>query len=778
MSDAFLQACLSNLLVSLVVALAAWAVQTVLRRPLVAHLLWLLALVKLLTPPAVMVPFAAIPWSAAPAPATIALPELEALASLPTDVAMFDAVDAPLAGADDTAAWWEAALPWLWVTGSLLVLLGSAYRIARFHRLLLRASEPAPSKVQRVAVDLARRLGVSRPPPVLVTAARISPMVWWIGGRVRIFLPASLLRAMEPARLRWIVAHELAHTKRRDHLVRWLEWFACVAFWWNPVAWWARRNLRANEEVCCDALVLSRLHPIPHAYASSLLDAVELIAAPSLRPPAMASQVDSGGSLERRLRMIVSEKPRFTTPRWQSALVVACAAGLLPIGVAGAQQKPLEKPPVATPKPEREEVKPRKLSAEEVQRAAEALDKQVAEGTLSKEEARARMMELKAAAAAARKGASSRRGRAKVTEEEYGRLATKLKTAVAEGRLSEEQAKREFIALGRAVAPHEAETDVTPRTGIERYKEIEAKLLKAVEAGELDAQEVERKLIDLYRHFVEEGQDVDRFVMRADLDAAIGKVRAAVEAGHLTAEEAREKIVAIQAEADAQAQVGQERKSKVDAATKKLAAAVEAGEITQSEADEKLAALRQKTDHEMAARRADYEELAKQIEVALASGAISAEEARTKLEKVRREWFEGGRRDPGVVGHFRKVGVDKEQAIAIKNALVEAGLREEQMKQALGGVLRLAMAQHETDGAGAGDPSMREHFTKLGLTPQQVELVEGIARRVQAAQTRRADEVRMKYQVIEQRVHDAVKAGEITEEEGKKKLAELRKRIL
>ncbi len=47
--------------------------------------------------------------------------------------------------------------------------------------------------------------------------------------------------------LRWVVAHELAHVWRRDHLVRWLEWVACVVFWWNPVAWWAHA-IRADGE--------------------------------------------------------------------------------------------------------------------------------------------------------------------------------------------------------------------------------------------------------------------------------------------------------------------------------------------------------------------------------------------------------------------------------------------------------------------------------------------------------------------------------------------------
>ena len=109
---------------------------------------------------------------------------------------------------------------------------------------------------------------------------------------------------MDAQQWQWILAHELAHelahVRRRDYLVRWLEWLACVVFWWNPVVWWAQRNLRAAEEICCDELVISCLNPKPISYANSLLSAVEFLARPALRPPAMASEINSGGFLERR----------------------------------------------------------------------------------------------------------------------------------------------------------------------------------------------------------------------------------------------------------------------------------------------------------------------------------------------------------------------------------------------------------------------------------------------------------------------------------------------
>ncbi|MXX36145.1 MAG: M56 family metallopeptidase [Gemmatimonadetes bacterium] len=113
--------------------------------------------------------------------------------------------------------------------------------------------------------------------------------------------------------VRWIIAHELAHVRRRDHLVRWLEWFACTVFWWNPVAWWARRRLRAAGEVCCDALVVRALGCAPRAYARALVRAIDVVRTKPTPPlPAFASAADCGHRtrlLEGRLRRIISHEP-------------------------------------------------------------------------------------------------------------------------------------------------------------------------------------------------------------------------------------------------------------------------------------------------------------------------------------------------------------------------------------------------------------------------------------------------------------------------------------
>ena len=60
--------------------------------------------------------------------------------------------------------------------------------------------------------------------------------------------------------------------------------------------WWARKQLRISEELACDDLVLELAAPKVHQYANSLLNMAELLASPEIRPPVLASALNSGGT--------------------------------------------------------------------------------------------------------------------------------------------------------------------------------------------------------------------------------------------------------------------------------------------------------------------------------------------------------------------------------------------------------------------------------------------------------------------------------------------------
>ena len=337
MIDVLLQIGIAKLLVSCVLAGLALIVQKRVGHPAFIHRFWLLVLVALLLPAVVAIPvlpgeggaaaagFGGSPFSpdpTAPVPASTANgPRTELGTPLPTRITQ----DA------------KAGLVVMWLLGTALLLAWTLLRALRFRHRLVRTSQPAPPELRDEVSGIGRRLGLTRIPAVHTTTARVSPMVCWTGGRVRVVVPVFLLATLDRHELRAMLAHELAHVGRRDHVVRWIEWLACSAFWWNPVAWWARRELRTAEEASCDALGVNALKCAPRDYAKSLLRVVELLSRPPTPPvPAFASGVASGRShqaLERRIRMLVSDRSIAQPPRWLRRRGAAAAVCMLPLGL-------------------------------------------------------------------------------------------------------------------------------------------------------------------------------------------------------------------------------------------------------------------------------------------------------------------------------------------------------------------------------------------------------------------------------------------------------------
>ena len=327
MTNLLLQIGGTKLIFSIILACGVWVVHRRVGRCAVSYPLWLLVLIALL------------------APAVVALP-------------VFPAVGSGASGSSGMSPGGVGALlVFLWVVGTAALLGWTLLRALRFQRSLKRAAWVAPPELQREAAEIGHSLGMTRIPEVHTTSARVSPMVWWTGGKVRVLVPQFLLDALDRDELRAV----LAHARRRDYLVRWLEWLACSLFWWNPVAWWARRQLRVAEEWCCDALGVAALKSGPRGYARSLLRAIELMSkARTVRAPAFASAADRGSNprtLRRRLEMIMIRKTAAPAPRrlrvatW-IAVVCVLPFGMLYCGSADeAESAPAEDTTEAPPTP-------------------------------------------------------------------------------------------------------------------------------------------------------------------------------------------------------------------------------------------------------------------------------------------------------------------------------------------------------------------------------------------------------------------------------------------
>lgn len=327
--------------------------------PVARHALWLIVLVKFVTPPVLV-----WPW-AAPDPLGVAMLDAGAtspvagegvtgsiaVSDTPVPDASSDRVVAspslPVAANPNLSDVAAIAWPWLmgvWIAGSAAVLGIEALRLVRVARAVRRAV-PGPSEIAGRVARLSRELGL-RAVPVITIAGQSSPAIW-CAGRPRLLWPADMATGVTDACLDGLIVHELAHVQRRDHLVGWLELLVGVIWWWNPLFWYVRSALREQAELACDAWVISALPNGRRAYAESLLALSS--AAVQGRSPALAAVIGIRANnrrvLERRLVMIMQGRASLRLSVAGLVALAVMALASLPAWATG--QQPTTPPPAA-----------------------------------------------------------------------------------------------------------------------------------------------------------------------------------------------------------------------------------------------------------------------------------------------------------------------------------------------------------------------------------------------------------------------------------------------
>ncbi|MBV8128132.1 MAG: hypothetical protein JO114_10810 [Planctomycetaceae bacterium] len=402
--ESLVNALLSNALVATGLALAPLVLSWFGRSPALVHSLWLVVLLKLVTPPLVQVPLAISstapqvrPPGAVDVSSRLTLAARPDRQELPVHLVQDDSEPTKCewdgtaqsieptvpagntelgetgggsrfaAAADETERphaqdfhaennpasitlrnlpRWEVLALALILAGGLVCWSLAAVRIIGL-KCLLRDVQPAPADLQARVSAVARQLQLRRVPTTWLVPGRIPPMLWTLGGRARLLVPSELWPDLSGSQQTALIAHELAHLRRKDHWIRWLDLAVTGLYWWHPVVWWARRGLREAEEQCCDAWAVWATPRGSRSYAAALLAALEFVSGAPIAGVAAAAAVISGRGyvsfLKRRMRMIVQAR----TPKalsWAGRLgVLGLAALILPLAPTWAQKADIPK---------------------------------------------------------------------------------------------------------------------------------------------------------------------------------------------------------------------------------------------------------------------------------------------------------------------------------------------------------------------------------------------------------------------------------------------------
>jgi beta-lactamase regulating signal transducer with metallopeptidase domain len=227
-----------------------------------------------------------------------------------------------------------ADIPWLqlfigiWfvvvsVHGALLIV--AQRRVSFLVRRGSRLSADQEDDVQQ----LARRIGLRRPPLVLVSDGITSPQAVGLWRR-RILLPVAFAERITPAEWQMALCHELMHLRRRDLVFGWVPAIAERLFFFHPLARFASEQYLLEREAACDAAVLHALDVDAHDYGRLLLRLGVSRAMPGF---AVSGSSPTLSLLRRRLEMLQHVTATAGTSRahW---LVAAAAFVLVPFHLA------------------------------------------------------------------------------------------------------------------------------------------------------------------------------------------------------------------------------------------------------------------------------------------------------------------------------------------------------------------------------------------------------------------------------------------------------------
>jgi beta-lactamase regulating signal transducer with metallopeptidase domain len=232
-----------------------------------AYALWLIPMFRLILPP---------------------LPQLATEISLPPVASFIPATAAEMAAplpAQAGPGQWAPLMLALWAGGAVIFLTLQWLSYHAFVRRLEQTVRPGH-------------------PPLFggigtwISDAAEGPMA--IGAlKRRIILPADFSRRYSPVERRLALEHELVHHRRGDIWWNLAAMIMLALFWFNPVAWFAFRAFRADQELACDCAVARS------ASADERSDYARALVKSATKPGLIAAcALNRSDALKQRLRMM------------------------------------------------------------------------------------------------------------------------------------------------------------------------------------------------------------------------------------------------------------------------------------------------------------------------------------------------------------------------------------------------------------------------------------------------------------------------------------------
>ncbi len=194
----------------------------------------------------------------------------------------------------------------IWLIGVLAMSLSVIKSELRLNTLKKSALPLQNEEVRKLYNNCLNETKIKRVIPVYSTAFLKSPVIIGLF-RPRIYLPIHLISDFNVTDMRYMLLHELQHYKHKDAFAGYLMSLIGILYWFNPLVWYALKEMRNDRELACDTSVLGMLEETDYVdYGNTLINFAEKV---SLTPfPFVAGISGNMKQMQKRIINISSYK--------------------------------------------------------------------------------------------------------------------------------------------------------------------------------------------------------------------------------------------------------------------------------------------------------------------------------------------------------------------------------------------------------------------------------------------------------------------------------------
>ncbi len=225
-----------------------------------------------------------------------------------------------------------AILPYmalLWLATVILLASKLLLEIYNVNKLPQHGSvEPSTQLLTRFN-ELAKQINLTITPKLLISLKVDVPMaIGWL--KPVVLIPATMVSGLNSAQLEMLILHELAHIRRHDYLVNFLQTFVEILLFFHPAVHWVSKQMRNEREYCSDDIAVQHCGDAV-AYAHTLADTASLCTKAHHHTIPSMAMAASGGDLKQRVIRLVDHHcaPQNNISKWLASATIIFSILLL-----------------------------------------------------------------------------------------------------------------------------------------------------------------------------------------------------------------------------------------------------------------------------------------------------------------------------------------------------------------------------------------------------------------------------------------------------------------